>query len=871
MSSPNQATTGPNIGPSTSGPDRKGSVKRARQLLEAGVRPTQEKTQALGQPPMPPAARNIAHQTQWPLPESGLQPRPLNPHQPRFMTPSGPPPLRPPRPSEVPSQIPSPSVYSVRSGESPEPSFSLNYPNPYPYPAPSVRSFSQSFSHPNPRYQQQQFQPSTNNGAISPSSTVDMNPRISVGTDELFRNSAHSNLSNLPMPPVPPPEPLPPVQPRRQGVGLHIPPNARRSRVRKSSVSPIPEEIPNPRQTLGSYASSRVIPSSWGSGPAESEILGAYLDDGSSEDEEDELKHNTSKNEVNPVRSASVGKRHKPTMRTIMRSNPNSEVSIPDLPASPVSQKAELDRNRTTGLAIPTAVAAATGGTLMTQNDRLMRIRTPSPVCRGSISSLSGESYVDPEKPRFAKYEEQNTYRGALEKELEDLPRAAPTMSDKRPNGRKPPRLDMEAVRGAEARGSLSSLTDLIRRATKLASNLDRGRTSSRADLAGAGADLREQGNRGRTSGSLSDILASFPNPSVLTPDTRSSWPVFFGRSHLRNVEPLASHDDAPEDPAPRRQCCGMPRRWFILLCILIFVIVILAVLLPVFLVAVPRENAKSESCSHTTPCHNGGVSVSGGTECSCVCAEGYMGSQCNLMGDSSCVTAEVDNGSINKNTTMGSSIPTLLDQSQRKFGIDLDGVTIMALFSMNNVSCRTENALVSFSEIAQGSSTGTARRSIEFPGQGGGELGVPVKDSENPMIPQPSRSIEVAHASNVIRERSLATSNGIYYDSAETSSSARASSTQDDTSTTSTTATATATKTGVTSTSASVPSEVIDFSRVAVLYILEKTGSFNSAQESETQIQSYLVDSYNSASHPAVKVLEWYELDFKNKTISTG
>ena len=52
------------------------------------------------------------------------------------------------------------------------------------------------------------------------------------------------------------------------------------------------------------------------------------------------------------------------------------------------------------------------------------------------------------------------------------------------------------AIIGAEARGSLSSLTDLIRRATKLASNLDHGRTASRADLAsaGAGADFMDPG-----------------------------------------------------------------------------------------------------------------------------------------------------------------------------------------------------------------------------------------------------------------------------------------------------------------------------------------------------------------------------------------
>ena len=41
---------------------------------------------------------------------------------------------------------------------------------------------------------------------------------------------------------------------------------------------------------------------------------------------------------------------------------------------------------------------------------------------------------------------------------------------------RRPPRLDIDAVRDAEARGSLTSLSDLIRRATKLATMIDRGK-----------------------------------------------------------------------------------------------------------------------------------------------------------------------------------------------------------------------------------------------------------------------------------------------------------------------------------------------------------------------------------------------------------
>ncbi|KAG5986358.1 hypothetical protein E4U54_005479 [Claviceps lovelessii] len=48
---------------------------------------------------------------------------------------------------------------------------------------------------------------------------------------------------------------------------------------------------------------------------------------------------------------------------------------------------------------------------------------------------------------------------------------------------RRPPRLDMDAVRAAEARGSLTSLPDLIMRATRLAAMIDKGkRPASRLD-----------------------------------------------------------------------------------------------------------------------------------------------------------------------------------------------------------------------------------------------------------------------------------------------------------------------------------------------------------------------------------------------------
>jgi hypothetical protein len=164
-----------------------------------------------------------------------------------------------------------------------------------------------------------------------------------------------------------------------------------------------------------------------------------------------------------------------------MKSNPNSEVDpIPHVPSS--NPRDEYQRQHATaetagGLAIGTAISQV--------------LHAPSTGRRTSVSTGSDESCVDPEKPRFAQQHDHPVYNSALEKELEVLPKAAPTMSDKRPGGKKPPRLDMNAVRDAEARGSLSSLSDLIRRATKLASNLDRGKTASRCDMLGQDADLR--------------------------------------------------------------------------------------------------------------------------------------------------------------------------------------------------------------------------------------------------------------------------------------------------------------------------------------------------------------------------------------------
>lgn len=301
-----------------------------------------------------------------------------------------------------------------------------------------------------------------------------------------------------------------------------------------------------------------------------------------------------------------------------------------------------------------------------------------------------------------------------------------------------------------------------------------------------------------------------------------------------------------------------MPRKWFVLLCILLFIIVVLAILLPVFLVAVPKQNhSNTNSCAATNPCQNGGVSVSSSSECSCVCSNGYTGSQCTVSGDGSCVNSEVENGTISKNATMGSDLPNVFSASSSKFKITLDSVTIMALFSMDNVSCKTENALVTFDVPTSSSKT---RRAVSLP------VHLPESADEAAI---PSSALDSTTPTPVLAPRSVATSNGILYDNAAVASATSTGSTAKATPTSIPASSNGTTSSTSASTSTGVPTEVVEFSQVAVLYILEKTGSLTSAMWSEGQIQTYLTESYANATHPTLQLMGLYGLDFEKKTIT--
>ncbi|KAL4783026.1 hypothetical protein BJX76DRAFT_358366 [Aspergillus varians] len=779
--------------------ETKGSVRRAREMLEDGRRPRvripQENT-------APPPRVRVPQPNAWPLlgDNNGRRTNMVD-SQGRLLVSRGTPPQRPSL-----HDLPSPSVYSERSVSAVPSPLHVNHPAP-------------SFS-----------QPLTNQQHIHPA----LRERGPIANEDMSRKSAASSLASIPSI-----SDFPPPLPSQNKTGDLAPPAPMRSGInRRSSVSPIPEELPDSPTILNDpYAPSRATAASWNSGQRESDILGAYMDDDS-----DGRRGSPEHGEVTLVRQASLGKRGKPSLRTI------SKPSVATPPLVGRNDKTGTPREQT--------------------NDAGLKEIAAGLAARDSFDSFSSEELsIDPEKPPIVMREDMNALNSyyknmsPLDKEAAPLPQRAPTLSEMRPGARRPPRLNLNAVRDAEARGSLTSLSDLIKRATKLATNLDHGRTASRNDLLNVGDGSRHpfgDSKRRSVQGSIKDIIASFPNPAA-TPERRSSWPMFWRRSTLQQLnsrEQGQAEAHQEKGSTQRRRCCGIPMWAFITACVILFLIIAAAVLIPIFLVVVPRENGNNgTTCEKSTPCSNGGVSVSSGDVCSCVCVNGFMGSRCTTSGDASCITTEITQNSKSRNATVGDDLPRLFQGSQTNFSIPLDPVTVMALFSQNNVSCTTENALVSFRGLT---SNDNERRALS-PDFANTDQLLPGNEEPTPSY-VPTAILPV--------RREVATKNGILFDS----------SAADDTSKTaepSPTSTSKAMPTP-SSNSSTITTEVLDFSRVAVLYILQKTGAFDAAMYSAESIESHLEHSYSNSTNGIFRfdlypsgVKGNFTLDFSKLTVT--
>ncbi|QGA21236.1 hypothetical protein EYB26_008946 [Talaromyces marneffei] len=638
------------------------------------------------------------------------------------------------------------------------------------------------------------------------------------------------------------PVPIMPIQglqiPRHSGP----PPSSRRgpssvySRLIGTAVSPIPEEsVRQTRKNTESFASSTVIPSSWGSGPPTPDVLGS---NGSEQEEpkpepKPEPKRNK-RDSLTILRQASLGKRGKPSLLSI--SKPQEQ---------PPTKNNKSSDSKVNGL-----------------------------QPRASLDSIASDTdSVDLEKEKIEIENEKKAQSIGIGL---GLGRPGAGMSSRKPDSHRPPELDLNAVRSAEAHGSLTSLPDLIRRATQVASNLEHGRTASRLGI----LDMFDFGNGGkrsrasqnRSSTTMSVILASFPPPRTDTPDdsVRTSWPSAptngVEKSRLREMQ-RNSVDESQDETKPRRRCCGMSMRTFIYVCIVVLCTIAAAVVIPIILVVLPRNNQPTESaaavnttmastCEQKLPCMNGGVSVQSGSTCSCVCVNGFSGTQCATVSDGSCTTTKTLQSG---NATIGSSLPNLFTQSETDFNIPLNETEILSLFNANNVSCTVQNALVAFAGLSP-SKLRRRHGSVE------------IQDLESePLVPtvpiiKRATTTQAPNAPYVPPILSVPTSTAVL--EAAGAMQTAATSTTKPASVTSASASASTSAPSVNGTAA----RVYEFARVAVLFIFERTQDLSVTSTAQRQIDLYLL-SEDVSSDPNMKMSMTkpvsFVLDFTHFTIT--
>ncbi|KAH7078374.1 hypothetical protein FB567DRAFT_450244 [Paraphoma chrysanthemicola] len=825
-------------GPRTDGDAQKGSVRAARQRMQAAQMRNQlpDTSKIIGLPQRPnqlvsqystqsraeqqrstPAGRrddvdSVSPPPQWPLPNEAAPPIDSNPAIP----PRSPKRLQQPQP-----------IARPLSDDFPIQQLSPGYGQPASpdYLQPPSAQYGQ-------RYQ--------NDEMFSPSSYRSSRPLTTSSAA-----SEASSLGSIPDFPVPQP-PLSAQQQVRRVPGLGPPPSARRGPssyyTQMSYVSPIVEESEGRSDVFqsrhGSFASSNVFPS---------RNDDYYPNDDYASDDESTIT--SERGTISPsdpddrrilvqqspalVRQASLGRRTKPSLMTIKSVD-------------------SLDNKKGAGKMKAGVGAAALGGAMLAASHGKI----------ADVASSSSESLNSVQRATNA----SGGFGHPLQQEMR------PATLAERAGMRRPPKLDIDAVRDAEARGSLTSLPELIRRATRLAANLDRGKTASRLglDFWEAGAperkDVRQSG--------LSDMLAAFPPPGQDTPlrsgtpnatnNRMSKWPSAGDDSRGGVTDSRMNN----EKSGRRRRCCGMPMWTFVTLLIVLLFIIAAAVVIPVVLVVIPNQNKANSSAAQDGQGNNGGGSGSGGSNsrtsampaptlapgnsqcdgliscqnggipilnsdrtCNCVCINGFTGTQCTNNDATGCATTSIA-GAAN-NATMGTAISRLIGNDADDFAVPLNSTRVLSLFSELSLSCAAQNALVTFNGLASRSDSHflhslNLRHTLE-----------------------PSRSLPVLHHLHPAQAPELNVKRQAIGEPGRSTGEKAAQPSATPTLPVSSNQTA------------------VDFARVGVLFSLQESGELDVAAKAQEAVQNFLTNNRNGNSATNAINMGPFRMDLVQLTIS--
>jgi len=606
------------------------------------------------------------------------------------------------------------------------------------------------------------------------------------------------------------------------------------------------------------------------------------------------------------VRQASMGKKAKPTMTTLKSNSSKKSLPLRDSETLPSNdQAATMDALTAAIRQGMESGASTTRSTTPKSHVDASIVRMPFQGEPGSPTSVYTDTTATNKRhsipfSSYKGYDPRESKPSTItEREVDDYEKSnfafdlptpgshssahpiigdeKPGMGDRIPPGKRPPKLNMDAVRDAEARGSMTSLSDLIKRATKLASNLDRGRTASRLghlDWFGSNEKLGANNNRVRDS-TYSDVLAAFPQPDGTGTPGRDRPPTMWPHGEKQFMASKSSLGRFNETKTkPKRKCCGMSPPVFVLVLVILVLLIVAAVLVPVFLIVLPKQRHSTNvaECPSTQPCKNGGFSVVAKNLCACICVDGFTGSDCSTQRDPECVTASLADGMKEySNATIGSSLLPLLKDGQTQFQIPLNITNILSTFAYNNLSCASENSLVDF---GTSSTSAKAKRFVMLPGMISAEphipiLNLPASETEEHKrfvivdeLEPAAEHMQLVHVPNPTlqpRQDATKSANGIVF--ATSSDAVTAPTEAASLAQASGTATTTAPATASASSSTPAPTSSIkatdgqlNFAATVVLYVFQSNSDVSVAVGAHQAIASYLqVD--NPSNHTVVVV----------------
>lgn len=694
----------------------------------------------------------------------------------------------------------------------------------------------------------------------------------------------YANLPDFPSPAVAPLN----IQQSRRSVNLGPPPSARKGAsayyTQNSFVAPIPEENPDAH---ASFASNHMMAPGWGHRPPiHYQGAGSFGHDpnqtrpgpdgrGSRSEDHDQS--------TQLVRALSFGrrKRKKKMLQTELgRTTSGGKATAADAHNSS-SEKRRYPKLLTAGARASDATTEMDPkqpGDQKGGKDTITALVPPSPGNSPFPSPTSplpqvpqmpphpgSLSSIDPRVHEILGSIEKGT---AISSSGEVSPLTAGSIASERVVKRPPP-LNLSLTKEGE-RGSQTSLPELIRRATRLAANLDR----SRASKAGW-VDIWGGSTKSSRAGSISDILAAFPSPSVATPPSIRWPPSSMTKSSTTKGHappPPDSTDEGALHKSKARKCCGMPVWIFVLLLAIFVLLVAAAVVIPVTLIVLPRirHGPPSLASCKKTVCGHGGTNVVVENSCRCVCANGFTGSTCIIPPDESCTFTDLKTGqgrTVYQNATVGSGLPRLFSGAQSNFSIPLDSSILLSRFSATNLTCAEENVLVTFNGKSQ-------RRGLPM------QFVIPNVDlveksrPATPPLPTPtivlprlapraaslagSTSSDVEPANSIL----LAPTTTVVPDAAPTPSQVTANPTGTPNQPSSPSSPGPLTSNGI-------PVRAYDFARVAILLILQET-SLNIAVAANQRLRDALEDP-KTWNLSAVFATDTILVDFAKFTVNMG